>query len=439
MLQTKSDLYKEYSESEIFLEEENHIYIHKKTGKFYNSVTGIISLFKEEFDEKDTVSGLIRQYQTFHNWYFQLQNGDPSNFIDALTKYVNFRQFTDKEMTVWNGKECPRYVRKITDYATIAEFITEYQYLEAVYSPKIKRPKNIYLDVNMGILKSEAILQMWQDMTDIANHYGNMVHLTLERYILKKQGLVFDNILLEQISNHFIWIKNNIIKFYEKYPFSRHSFEEYELDLSLVDLMADIEHQFEIHKIDLGICTVPERRLLYNNLCGTKDVDTHLDSYLFNTGDHKTNKDFNITSPFNTKMKAPFNSYEDSHYTHYNIQLSTYSFMQEKSTNKKLNNQYITYYNRKKGIFEIFEMKYLKDEAEYLTNYYNKWIEERKRRYLNSSLGPLIKNIIKPEWLDHFAKSFYYCIAEYKDNKDKKFFKDYIVNYAEKHKNIKIC
>lgn len=428
------ELYKELSTSEAFLEEENHIYINKKTGKFYNSVTGIISFFEEPFDEEDTITGLRKQYQNFYNWYFKQQNGDPTLFTVALSKYVNYRQFTDKENAIWQGKEYQRYIKKITDYITIGEFLTEYKYLEEVN--QVKRLKNIYLTTDLRIMSAADIKQMWQDMTDIANKYGNMVHLIIERHLLKKQGFLFNDNLLADISSHYFWIKNNLPNFYQKYPHSKHSFEEYELDLSLNHLIEDVEEKFDAHSIDLGICTIPEKRLLYGNLAGTKDIDTHLDKYYFNTGDNKTNKDFNITSPFNNKMKPPFHCYEDSHLMHYTIQLSLYSYMQEKSSNKKVKDLYITYYNRKSSQFTIFDIEYKKDESEFLLNYYNNWLEERKKRIFNSSLGDYVKSKIKTEWIDHFAKNFYFCIAENKD-KDKLFFMNYIKEYAEKHKNVK--
>jgi len=429
-------LYKELSASEVFLEEDNHIYIHKKTNKFYNSVTGIISLFEEEVDYSDIISGLRRQYQSFYDWYFKIQEGSPAGFVYALSRYVNYRQFTDKEVAVWQGKAYQRYIRKIKDYGTIGEFLTEYDYLAAV-NP-VKRNKNIYLDSSLNIMSAASIESMWQDMTDIANRYGNLVHLIIERHLLQKQGLLFEDNFLPSMSGHYLWIKSHLPVFYEKYPYSKHSFEEYEIDLSLSHLIEDIGEKFDMQRIDLGLCTVPEKRLLYNNLAGTKDIDTHLDSFFFNTGDNKTNKDFTITSPYNKKMKPPFHCYDDSHLTHFAIQLSLYSYMQEKTSGKEVKDIYVTYYNRKYNDFKIFEIEYKKNEAEYLLTYYNEWIEERKKRYLGSSLGNYIKSKIKGEWMDHFAKNFYFCIAENK-NKDKNFFVEYINNYVEKHKNIKIC
>lgn len=432
------DFYEELNKSEVFLEEENHIYIHKKTGKFFNSVTGVISQFSNEFNEKGVISGLRQQYNNFYTWFFNIQKGNPEEFIAALSKYVNYCQFTDKETAIWQGQEYQRYVKKITDYNSIEEFLTEYLYLEEIYSNRIKRLKNIYIGPDVQIMSASDISGMWKDMTNIANHYGNMVHLILERFLLKKQGVLDDGILLGSISTHYFWIRQHLPIFYDKYPYSTHSFEEYELDLALNDLIIDVETEFEKLSIPLGMYTIPERRLLYRNLAGTKDVDTHLDLVFFNTGDHKTNKDLSKESHFNEKMKPPFDSYEDSHLNHYTFQLSTYSLMQERSVGKKLKDQYITYYNRKRGKFEVFPIEYKKEEADFLINYYDEWIEERKKRYLSSSLGHYIREKIKPEWMDHFAKNFYYCIAENKDkDKGKNFYIEYINNYVEKHKNIK--
>lgn len=432
-----NNLFEELSYSEVFLEEDNHIYINKVTGKFYNSVTGLLSLIKNEFNQDEAIKGITRQYQTFLSW-FNFSKIPSEHLIEYLSLYINYRQFTVREEKEFEGRKYSGYAMQLKDYVTPSEFYIEYSFLKE--TQEIKRKKNIYIGQDGKLMNKASILEMWKDMTDIANHYGNIVHVTLEREILEKQGLLDlkNDVLLQAIQDHFFWIKKHLPLFYEKYPNSNHSFEEYELNCTLGELMTHIIIEFyKVHQF-VGRCIVPEKRLLYKNLTGTKDIHEDIDGYLFNTGDHKTNKDFSFTSEYNQRLLAPFNHLVQSEFNLYTLQLSIYSFMVEQVYNKKLNGQYITYYNRKYGAFKKFEIPYLKDEAEVLIQLNTDWIEERKKRFLCSSLGGLIEATIKPIWMDHFAKSFYYFVKSSKEkgDTDVKVFKDFIFQYEHKYKNV---
>lgn len=434
MNKTIKKRYEKLSDAPVILNEEHHIYIDKKDNQFYNSVTGVLKLITEEFDQEGVIGGIRRQYTNFETWFKSI-NADESSFLEALTLYVNYKQFAPWRWKTWEGERYKSPIKKIKDYSSLDEFISEYKVLEAIN--EIDRQKNIYYTDR--IMSASEIAQMWQDMTDIANNYGNIVHLTLERYLLKIQGLLDEqDVLLSQISTHFLWIKENYPKFLEKYYNSTHSFTEYYIDLSLFDLMNHIEEEFSKAQIEMGRCVVPEKKLLYNNLAGTKDIHVDVDDKTFITGDHKTNKDLSTESKYGIKMLKPFDSYDDCEMNKYMFQLSIYSFICEEQLNKKADYLYITYYNRYKKKFKVFDIEYKKEEAKYLIDMYGNWIEKRKNRYLSSSLGNYIKQKIKPEWMDHFAKNFYYLIDKNKD-KSREFFIDYIDKYFETHKTLKAC
>ena len=421
-----NDLYLELSDSPVILEDERHIYVNRQTGKFYNSVTGILSMIKNEFKSDDVIKGLLNQYKGFVSWYETL-NMPKEQMIEYLTLYVNYRQFTDSEMAEYKGEQYKRYLKKIHDYLNIYEFKNEYEYLREVN--KIEKNKNIYIKGDYSIMSADEIKEMWKDMTDIANAYGNIVHITIERHILKKQKINFDDHLYNEIFKHYLWIKENIQIFYKKYPFSNHSFTEYEIDVTLGELMENIIESFENNKINWGRCVVPEKRLLYKDLCGTTDVYVDLDAKNFGLGDHKTNKDFHMENPFGQFLKPPFDQYEDTHFNIYTFQMSIYAYMIEQIFGKKLNFLYITYYSRKNSTFKIFDIDYKKDEAIWLINNYIDWIDRHKAKLLSSSLGELIKLKIKDVWMDNFTKEFMYFIKDNKGNDDKKLYIKFIDDY----------
>lgn len=427
-----NELYQSLSESPVILEDGKHIYVNKTTGMFYNSVTGILSMIKNEFKSDEVITGLRNQYSNFISWY-ELLGMPKEEMVYYLDLFVNYRQFTPSEMSEYNGQPYKKYNRKIHDYYNIHEFRNEYEYLKEINH--IERRKNIYLDRNYNLLSADEIKQMWKDMTDIANAYGNIVHLSLERYALRKQGIIFNDTIYTEILNHYLWIKDNLPLFYEKYPHSKHSFLEYEIDIPLNELIAHIENKFNEMSINWGRCVVPEKKLLYRDLCGTTDVYVDLDDKNFGLGDHKTNKDFHMEDPYGQFLKAPFDSYEDTHYNIYTFQMSIYSYMIEQLFNKKLNFLYITYYNRKNESFKIFDIEYKKDEAEWLINNYLNWLNSSIDKLYKSSLGELIKLKIKPEWMHHFTKNMMAFVKANNGNDDKNIYIKYIQDYHYEFSN----
>lgn len=427
------ELYNELSLSEIELEEEEHIYLDKE-GYFYNSVTGVLSLIKNDFKTDDVIEGLLRQYNTFFDWY--KKNGGSNNELTYyLSLYVNYRQFTEWEYSTYQGETYKRYLLKLTDFVNLFHFKNYYEDLAS--KNLIQRKKNLYITPDYQIMSKKAIKEMWQDMTDIANHYGNIVHLTLERFLLYHQGIKFTDHQYDAILNHFSWIKNHIGIFYNKYPHSKHSFEEYDIDCSLIQLMKHIEDQFQIHQLNMGRCVVPEKRLLYKKLAGTTDIYVDIDNFNFGLGDHKTNKDFSMEDPYDQKLLMPGN-YQQTHYNLYRFQMNIYAFMIEKLYNKKLNFLYITYYSRKTNNFTVYDMEYNPYEADWLIENYISWITAKKEKLLSSSMGNLIESLIKPQWMDHFTKNFMYFIKSNKNSEDKKIYSDYIINYENKFRNYSL-
>ena len=424
------ELYESLSISDVELEEIEHIYLDDK-GVFYNSVTGVLSLIKSEFDSDSVIEGLIRQYNTFIKWYYRV-GGKKEELPYYISLYVNYRQFTPWEYAMYEGEQRKTYNQKIHDFVNIEHFKNVYEDLEL--NNTLKRKKNIYLNKDFTIMSKSQIKEMWKNMTDIANHYGNIVHLTLERYLLYYQGIKFNDTQYEAILNHYLWITSNINNLYSMYPHSKHSFYEYEINVSLSELMKHVEDCFMKLNLNLGRCVVPEKRLLYKKLAGTSDVYVDIDNFNFGLGDHKTNKDFSLEDPYEQKLLMPGN-YDNSHFNLYRFQMNIYAYMIEQLYNKKMNFLYITYYNRQTSNFKVYDMPYEPHEAEWLIENYLTWVDRQKTRLLSSSLGDLIKNSIKEEWMDHFAKNMVYFVKVNKGKTDSKIYSDYIINYRNKFIN----
>jgi hypothetical protein len=428
-------LFLEFSKSEVILEETEHVYV-DKNNNFYNSVTGCLSLFTEHFDEDDVAGGVHRQYSNFIRWFSRMPDRDRFDVLEMLNLFVNFKDFAEWQWKVWEGKKYKSLTKKIRDYRSCTEFYSEYSFYEKAYSSNLQRRANIYY-LEGNVMSKPAILQMWKDMTKVALYYGNLVHLILERHYLKPYGFLAHKIseLDKEILRHYTEINVLVPLFKSKYPHSSHSFDEYEIDCSLFEFSDSLIREYEKVAPNNYRCIVPEKRVKYKNLTGTADVYIDLDASLFDLEDHKTNKVLREKSDYGQKMLPPFDHLDDCEMNKYRLQLSIYSFIIEKKHQKKLNRMGITYYNRKKGVFLLRDIEYMREEAEYLIEFYCDWIEKKKNLYLNSSLGDYIKFKIKPQWMDHFSKYFYHEIKNNRD-KDRSFFIKKIDEYHNKFINF---
>lgn len=365
--------YEKIYEMPIYLEDVQHVYIHKKTGYRYISVTTTLSLIKNIFDDS-VVEGLIRQYQGFDSWARKegvSYSNDRVSYIRLLTLYTNYKNYREHEEGDYNGKKYKKY-KKLKDY-NLGDFLDEFEEIEA--STHLDRLKVVYLNENGWIMNRKQIKETWRLITEVANIYGSMLHEVVEQYILLEQRFVIENGIEQAIIDKYNDLQAKLKAYIN--PHNLHIFKEYIIEESLEEFKQHIIDEFNKLGCDLGRVCVPEC-LMFNEekyLAGMGDIVVDVDDNDFDIGDHKTNKDFTTSSPYDMKLKAPFEHLDDCDLHIYNLQLSLYAKMHELRTGKNLRKMWISYYSRLTKSFKLIKLKYLKKEAELLLEMHKEYIE----------------------------------------------------------------
>jgi len=217
--------------------------------------------------------------------------------------------------------------KKFTSVTKVLSSIEPHFNGDAIAEAIVKQPDSRKQEKYIGMNKSQ-ILDMWQELNDTANEYGNKVHETIENFLLKDK-IYFPDDLLEK----------KVIKAY-------------------VDLA-----------IDEGQTLWPER-IMYSaehQLAGTSDLIIDVDQVYFDVGDYKTNREFNFYNKFGFKtLLKPFDHLQDCQYSIYTLQLSTYAYMYELETGRKCRQIYILYWSRETETFSKIPVMYLRKEAKQL-------------------------------------------------------------------------
>lgn len=421
------ELYKEYSDSPVILEDDSHIYVNKTSGKFYNSVTGCLHLVENEFNQEETIKGLINQYTGFFSWLNTLVIY-PTNeqILRALTLYVNYKNYRIiLEQRINSKGEVYDYRKKLIEYLSIEDLIIELEICELEHKEKIKNNpfdkfKNIYLNNDFSIMKRNQILELWKDMTDIANHYGNIVHITMEQYLMEYQNfLPLKQIELnKEALYHFNQVKYLLSVFYKKYKYTKHSFEEYEINTDFESFRKHLIFEFEKIEYDKGRVIVPEKMLLYKDiLAGMTDMYFDYCPKTFGVGDHKTNKILSIVNKYGVNFKYPFENETQSELNIYTKQLKIYQLFLERIHNKTCREMFITQYSRRTHKFKRIEIPVGTTDAEKIIEIYINWINANKEKYLSHPImGNIIKNNINPLHMDVFIKRLYHKAKYDKEN-----------------------
>lgn len=195
---------------------------------------------------------------------------------------------------------------------------------EAIATAIVKQSDSVKQPRYIGMNKHQ-ILEYWQYLNDIANEYGTKVHDIIERYLKAKKWYV-----------------------------PKDEFEE------------KVINGFEELKIDEGIRMQPERIMFSeeHKLAGMSDLVIDINDEFFDIGDHKTNEKFNFFNEFEYQtLLPPFDYWQNCQYSIYTIQLSTYARMYEMETGKKCRQIWISYWDKKKEVFNKIPIMYVKHEA----------------------------------------------------------------------------
>jgi hypothetical protein len=90
----------------------------------------------------------------------------------------------------------------------------------------------------------------------------------------------------------------------------------------------------------------------------------------FSVFDLKTNKKFNLYSPYAEYMLKPLTHLTVSEYTTYGLQLSLYAYMYQSMTGMKVNQLGVMYYERESKKFNYYPIPYMKNDIMKMLDYY---------------------------------------------------------------------
>lgn len=377
----KLELYNKYSEADVYLEENAHVYVHKKTGYIYNSVTTALGLFKAEFNKESVIEGIGKQYDKFTKWYYK-NNGTKEDLPEILRLYVRYNKQRPYVLKNFQGRE-NKVFKALNEYSGILELKAELEEIsKKTYIPR----KAIYLNPDYSIMSKEQILKVWDATNLCSRHYGHMIHESIELYLIENQGFEINKFdKLQRIQQK--WDELKILLAETDKTFNEDFFSVYIIEMNLFEFIEFIIHKFKSANPILGEVTIAEKVNFseYYEICGTSDVEIILDRVNFKIGDHKTNKQFTFVSEFGNFMKPPFDYLEDCSMATYTMQLNTYGYMQEEG-GRRFNGGWITYFDRDKKAFDLIDIPIKLDEAKKVLDYFKNYQDTYKERFLISGL-----------------------------------------------------
>jgi len=185
-------------------------------------------------------------------------------------------------------------------------------------------------------ISQEDVLQRWKKANDESKVYGQTIHKVIE--LFHKDSKITEG--YEELINEYkaFLIKNSLL-------------------------------------IDTQNNSLLVEEKLYNHhfkLAGTADMIRVEPEGGFSVFDLKTNKKFNLFSPYAEYMLKPLSHLTVSEYTTYGLQLSLYAFMYQSMTGMRVNQLGVMYYERESNRFNYYPVPYLKNDILIMLNYYEK-------------------------------------------------------------------
>lgn len=183
-------------------------------------------------------------------------------------------------------------------------------------------------------ITQEEVLARWKKANDESKVYGQTIHKVIEDF--NKEGVVTDGYeeLLDEYKSFLI--KNSLL-----------------VDTQKNSLL--VEEKLHNHNYKLA---------------GTADMIRIEPEGGFSVFDLKTNKKFNLYSPYAEYMLKPLSHLTVSEYTTYGLQLSLYAYMYQNMTGMRVNQLGVMYYERESKKFNYYPMPYLKTDIIKMLDYY---------------------------------------------------------------------
>lgn len=384
---TNLELFQIEHPSDVYLEEQNHVYIHKQTGMIYPSVTTILESVKEKIDKDRIIPAMIKQYEDFHKWYLSLSS-NTVDLIPLLAKYLRYKKYRDFTWANWEGREYKKY-KKIEQYKSIEEL--EYELDSIIDRENNISPINlqkVYLTNDGQIMNFEQIEEVWEMLKQVANWYGSLIHQILEDFLLKHQHIV---LIIPETKQKMLFDNLNkcVNEFSKKYEYCSHIFKFYHIE-NLNNFRDKIIHAFLLMDHDFeNNLYVPEKIMFYEDyfLCGMSDmVKLHKKLVNFGIGDHKTNINFSVDNEYNKFLKPPFSHIEETDIDIYNLQITIYSLMYQNMTKRIPTDFWISYFNTKEQKFEKLHLNLYVEEAKELLEIHKENFVKKLTSFRNSGI-----------------------------------------------------
>lgn len=375
----KKNLFNKFSQSPVYLEEHNHVYVHKETGVLYNSVTTALSLLKEDFDKDNIIDAIIKQYNNFISWY-RKNNGNEEHLGELLFDYIMYGK--KRPFQIFNGK---KIFKALSKYETIIDLSAE------LWKIKKENPnptlKGFYLKPDNTVMSKEEILKVWEITNLLSRHYGHMIHESLELYFLEIQGFPVDRVKkLKNIQEKHRDLNALLLNVDRHY--NNGFFSVYDLDLNALDFMEWIIHKFKQINPYKGTVIIPEKVNFSPTfeICGTTDVEVVFDDIDFEIEDHKTNKEFTFVNEYDKFLKSPVDDMPETSFSTYSLQLNIYGYIQEIEFGRRFKGARVTYFDRKKKEFDLIELPILLDKAEIVLRNFKQFQDEWKEKFRLSGI-----------------------------------------------------
>lgn len=373
------ELFKKYSESAVYLEEHNHVYVHKQTGMLYNSVTTALSLLKSDFEKDNIIDAIIKQYNNFINWY-RKSGGNEEFLKDLLFDYIMYGK--QRSYTTYQDK---KIYKSLTKYSNPQELADELQVIKEKSEPILL--KGFYLNPDNTVMTKSQILEIWDATNMLSRHYGHMIHESLELFFLDTQGFPIDRVKkIQNIQSKYDQL-NDLLNSFNK-GYNKQFFSVYELDMSAIEFMQWIIHKFKEIRPYKNEVIIPEKVNFSPTyqICGTTDVEVVFNDVEFEIEDHKTNKSFTFNNEYGKTLKFPMDDMEESSFSTYSLQLNIYGHIQEVEFGRQFKGARITYFDRQKKEFELIELPIMLDKAKMVLDHFLNFQTEYKEKYRLSGI-----------------------------------------------------
>ena len=366
------------------LNEEHHIYIHDN-GKFYNSVTGIIHNFKDDFVKPER---MMDKYHLFVQWFNNAKDKHKYNILDVALDYFSFRGKTVVDgifNRVYTPKLATRYVADL------------YETLDVLKDNNIQpEDVKIYIESDGGVMSDDAITKFWRILTDVATSYGSLVHLIMEQHINNKyhyHDLDYDT-LISQAYEFYLEKRKLYLQYASKVNYGNYG--AFDIPTFKQKVVTAYDHLM----VYLGDFCMAER-IMYSEeyeLCGMTDklilFETADNKLRIDIGDHKTNNVFDFVNKYKSTYHAPFSHLQCCSHSDYSLQAGMYLIMLQDELSAKgyderhytIGDKWVSYWNKKDETFSRIELSDLRSEAKLMREIYFEKLRKIKNGLIKKNM-----------------------------------------------------